>query len=534
MRGWVFGFVILGAGAVGWGQFPGEGQPGGGVDNAVKHANDPVHIVQPTEEKGRESVSLPAAFWNQHMTNWVEVALCGRPSDFLHETVLSVTTTKAILIQAMRDVGFHDADAWVDSVKDFPRVRGDRFLMLLDVDLPGGKHETYSLDELLEYRGWGISTGPYGWMFKGDPERAGNSNLKTQNAKPEGAATQPVDPLLQPDAPDDRFKILRDDPQIALVYKGIQHMSQSFADHPLAYDNWVYPMMRYWRNTTLLPQGVYDSNGDVAVKLTLEKVTEEELLRESARVWHDREYAAFMFKQVPVAQEIDRAKGAFWKMTAAEKKSEKGELLLAEMEKGYAELDAAWAEWSVDHAQFAAEAGDDLAAITAEASRWKTHMELKRTWAEKMYEAEVQQQRGNNGREIEARSEAMLAQTKEVGEYWRGVQAGLDRKTDPRKDWLKHVDAEVDLAAARDAAGKAGVAYGKSLEGGSANAVAQKAYAEALAGVRAAELKLELANVEFEISKREGLEGDPDLPALKKRKEEIEGELKGAETRPGK
>ena len=455
MRHWVFGLAVVGVGAAARGQFPGDAatQP---VDSAVKHANDPVHIVMPVGDEGRGSVSLPAAFWNQHMTNWVEVALCGRPSDFLHETVVSVTTTKAIQMESIRGFAFHDADAWVDSVNDFPRVRGDRFLMLLEVTQAGGKVETYSLDELLEYRGWGISAGPYGWMFKGDPERA------TTKA----AATQPVDPLLQPDAPDDRFKILRDDPQVALVYKGIQHLSQSFADHPLAYDNWVYPMMRYWRNTKLLPQGVYDSNGDVPVKLTLEKVTEERLLRESARVWHDRAYAEFMLKQVPVAKEIDAAKGDFWKLSSEEKKGEKGAMLLAEMEEGYAELDAAWADWSVDHAVFDA-AQDDVKGIKEEAAKWKEHMDLRRTRAEKLYAAEEAALAKEEGKEIVARSEALLAENSEALAYWKEVQGSLDSKNDPRVDWIKHVGAQVALKEAMEAAGKAGLAYGKAVESSS-------------------------------------------------------------------
>ena len=194
-------------------------------------------------------------------------------------------------------------------------------------------------------------------------------------------------------------------------------MSQSFADHPLAYDNWVYPMMRYWRNTKLLPQGVYDSNGDVAVKLILEKVTEEELLTESARVWHDRGYAEFMLKQVRVARGIDAAKGAFWKLSVEEKKGSPGVMLLAEMERGYADLDAAWADWSVDHAAFNAQEADDLPAIKEEAGRWKEHMDLRRTRAEKLYEAQVEVQRGNNGREVEGRAGGRgRAQTQEVGE----------------------------------------------------------------------------------------------------------------------
>ena len=186
-----------------WASFRRQGTNPEAVDVPVKHANDPVRIVVPIETKARGACRCPAAFWNQHMTGRLEVlALCGRPSDFYEQNRAKQATTKAILMQSMREVGFHDADAWVDSANDFPRVRGDRFLMLLEVTRgaeAGGKVETYSLDELLEYRGWGISAGPYGWMFKGDPERA-----TTQ-----AAGTQPVDPLLQlmAAAGDDRFKI---------------------------------------------------------------------------------------------------------------------------------------------------------------------------------------------------------------------------------------------------------------------------------------------------------------------------------------
>ena len=115
------------------------------------------------------------------MTSWVEVAICGRPSDFLHETIVCVTTTKAILMQALHDIGCHDADEWVNSIQDFPKIRGDRLLITLEVTR-NGKTETYSLDELLTYEGWNISTGPYGWMFKGNPGgKTQNSKLKTQN-----------------------------------------------------------------------------------------------------------------------------------------------------------------------------------------------------------------------------------------------------------------------------------------------------------------------------------------------------------------
>ena len=34
-----------------------------------------------------------------------------------------------------------------------------------------GKKEMFSLDEMIGFEGWGVSAGPYGFMFKGDPGR---------------------------------------------------------------------------------------------------------------------------------------------------------------------------------------------------------------------------------------------------------------------------------------------------------------------------------------------------------------------------
>ena len=111
---------------------------------------------------------------------------------------------------------------------------------------------------------------------------------------------------------DDATQILRDDPQIAVAFKGLQNVSQSFADHPLAYEDWVYPMRKLGRNYAVLPDKVYDSNGAIPVTVVFQKVTEEEFLRESARVWHDAAYRDYMLKQVPTAQQIDKDKAAYW------------------------------------------------------------------------------------------------------------------------------------------------------------------------------------------------------------------------------
>ena len=245
------------------------------------------------------------------------MGLCGRPTEFLHETVLSVTTTRTLLEGALREVGFHDADAWVASVKDFPRVRGDKLLVLAEF-MRDGKKETFSLDEMIGFEGWGVSAGPYGFMFKGDPGRdLGKGTTKPANAGAgdgmEGLGGPATVKGTNPgEKEEDATTILRDDPQISVAFKGLQNLSQSFADHPVAYEDWVYPMPKFGRNYAVLPDKVYDSNGSIPVMVIFQKVTEEELLRESARVWHDAAYREYILKQVPMAQRIDKDKAAYW------------------------------------------------------------------------------------------------------------------------------------------------------------------------------------------------------------------------------
>src|SRR5437763_1923849 len=46
-------------------------------------AEPEVKIVKPVVDKAAGTVTLPAMFWNSHSADWIEVALCGKPSDFL-------------------------------------------------------------------------------------------------------------------------------------------------------------------------------------------------------------------------------------------------------------------------------------------------------------------------------------------------------------------------------------------------------------------------------------------------------------------
>jgi len=544
-------------------QVPREARPSAPAAGA---GAEEVKIVVPVVDKAHGSVTLPGAFWNQHLADWLDVAFCGRPSDFLHETVVCATTTRTLVEKALRDVGCRDGDEWADSMKQFARVRGDRLMVTLEFER-AGKKEVWSLDELMTFQGWGVAVGPYGFMYKGDPGAAGG---------PGGAATTPAAAGGPAEgaaaAASDGTKILRDDPQIAVAFKGIQNASQSFADHPLAYDDWVYPSFKLGRNYNALPTAVYDSNGTIPVTITLRHVTEEQLLTESAKVWHDAAFAQFVLKQVPIAQQIDTDKAAFLKNRAKQKAAEPARVpmddataralwgveaeravLLVDIEKNYAALDAAWAAWAADHARFVGEDARVLADLKQEAARWKEHGRLMQVRAEQLALAErasldpallpngppmdaakelkMQQARG---REINARSAALRAGNQQPREYWAEALKNLDPK-DPRETYVKDVRLHVDLTDAREAAAKLGIDYGDALAisdkapaGGPVAALGAQ-YAAALGKVSQAETRLELFNVTFEISKREGFEGDPDLPGLKKRRDELEAKLKELE-----
>ncbi len=503
-------------------------------------AEDKITLVRPTVDKETSTVTLPAAFWNQQLRSVVEVALCGRPSDFLHETILSVTTTQDLLMAALREVGCHDADAWVSSVQDFPRIRGDRLLILLTFE-HNGVVDTYAMDELLAFHGWNTPVGPYGWMFKGDPE----------HVRPEIAPTR--DPITH-ELLSDAGKILRDDPQIAVKIQGIQHISQSFADSPLAYDEWTFPMMDIYRNTRVIPQAVYDSNGKVPVTLRIEKVNEEQFLEGIIRVWHDQAFTAYAAKQLPVARQIDLNKAELWKDVVALKQLPKESardsdifahlsVKAAEVAEGYATLDAAWSSWAADHAAFDPQ-DEDLAILQQEAKLWKEHGQLMEERARQLATAEEalfeertisvkpdadrEALRKARGMEIAARSAALLADIKQPLDRWSFELKNLD-PADPREFMVKGIQYRVALLESQQRAGRIGIAYGKALEAGGAEAAKlQNEWATEQLGVSIAQLQLDLLNTRFEISKREGIDNDPDMPQLKADEARLMGRLEAA------
>ena len=396
-------------------------------------------------------------------------------------------------------------------------------------------------------------------MFRGDPERA---------TKP---ATRPA-PIFgagEGGEEDDRVKILRDDPQIALIFKGLQSASQSFADHPLAYDDWIFPMMNFGRNYKAMPAKVYDSNGQLPVTVTFQKVTEEELLRTQARVWHDDAFRQYILKQVPVAQQIDKDKAALLALMPAVNAARakiggagvaeqdvlgQAGVLSAQIERDYATLDAAWGTWAADHAAVEIDDPKLQAAMKDEAARWKRHVTLEAQAAARRAEADAaaieagrlsrqatteetrRQLHILNGKELVARSEAQVAENTEPTAYWAAERARLDAN-DPRVDWVQEVGLHVEQTAARQRMADAGLAYGRGLEAGKGEAELgplAAAYARAVIDERVLDLRLQLSGLNFEIEKRKAFDNDPDLPRLQARKDRVERDLAAAQaaTRP--
>jgi hypothetical protein len=545
-----------------------------------------IKIVPPSINKEAGLVSVPGVFWNELQAIWIEVAFCGRPSDFLHETIASACITKSSLLDALHIAGFRNESYWVDNPADFPRLRGDRLLVLLEVTLDG-KTETFPLDEMISFRGWNVSVGPYGWMFKGSPPQAATTASQPFPVKPPG--NQIVT---------DAMRILTDDPQIALQFRGLMHTSRSFIDYPLAYIDWVMPDFDYVRNMQIEPRTLalpkpdpkaptiprdtpaalhtrlltqfwttlYNSNGTIPVKISFQKVDEVTYLTEVAKVWHDADAAKFFLTQMEVARTIDndkaewltllpkvRAMAAAARIVDPEKPIAQSPeflrmtILAATIEKNYATLDAAWATWSADHVHL----DDDPtthAEVISEAKVWKEHMQLRQQSAAQnliveqalVDAASISQKPDSpenrralqkaNGMEIEGRARAMLASNKQVLDFWTLRKETLD-PTDPRTEMKRNILTQLALAQARVATGNAGIAYGQALQSADPAALAatQQTYKKAVLTMTIAGLQTQLADLEFEISKREGTD-DPDLAAMLKQRDAINQQLKSAQS----
>jgi hypothetical protein len=139
-----------------------------------------------------------------------------------------------------------------------------------------------------------------------------------------------------------------------------------------------------------------------------------------------------------------------------------------------------------------------------------------------------------NGVEIEARSRAMIAANKQAMDVWKYRKETLE-PDDPRTEMKREIATQLALAQARAATGEAGIAYGKALQNADAGIpAAQETYRQASLAMTIAGLETQLADIDFEISKRDGMD-DPDLPGMIKQRDQWRAELRAAQaaTQPG-
>ncbi len=499
---------------------------------AKSPATNLVRLAAPHFNAAKNSFSIPAAFWNEHLTNWLDVAICGRPSNFLHETILSIQTTRTIIRQAMQTIGFVNADAWAPDFHDFVQVRGQPLLILVRFR-QHGKLRTYPLEELISLEQWNISIGPIGWLYLGTPETHAPT-LHAQNYQPGQRAN--------PNA------ILVDDPQVAMQFRGIQSTSQALVDNPLCFDGWIYPNIRYFRNTSLIPWKVYNSNGAIPTTLIFRRVSEVDYLQQCARYWHDAAFAKYILTHLPIARKIDHFRKMLWQLTHAQHKtwnnSTTVQYAAANLQAGYAALDAAWINWDFHHARFGPGSPAIVAAIKARATLFDQYMHQRQErWAQWLIAAGAARELSAlrkktpapapatlarlQARELAARSRAMLLKNAQALQMWTQKLKSLS-PNDPRKQWIKDVHAEFHLARARQRLGNVGIAYAHALRLHSPKqlAAAQKEYILAILRTTLAGAIVRRVNIEFEISTQRGFASKSHMSRLQAAKAALLQEIK--------
>ncbi len=492
-----------------------------------------VRLAAPQFNAAKNGFSIPAAFWNEHLTNWLDVAICGRPSNFLHETILSIQTTRTIIRHAMKAIGFSNADDWAPDFHDFVQVRGQPLLILVRFR-QGGKMRTFPLEELISLEQWNIAIGPIGWIYLGTPE----AHAPTLHAH----AYQPGQ-WANPNA------ILVDDPQVAMQFRGIQSSSQALVDNPLCFDGWIYPNIRYFRNTSRVPWKVYNSNGSVPATLIFRRVSEVQYLRQCAHYWHDAAFAKYILAQLPIARKIDHFRKELWQLMHMQHKtwtsSPNVQYAAAHLRAGYAALDAAWISWDFHHARFGPGSPATIGAIKARATLFHQYMnQRKQRWAQWLIAAGAVRQMAVlqktsslhpapaalarlQARELAARSRAMLLKNAQVLQMWTKKLKTLS-PTDPRKQWIKDIHAEFNLARARQTLGNAGIAYAHAMRLHSPKqlATAQQEYILAILHATLARAIVRLVNIEFEISSQRGFASKTHLNQLQAAKAALLREVK--------
>ncbi len=483
----------------------------------------------------RHSLSLPAAFWNEHLTNWLDVALCGRPSNFLHETVLSIVATRTMMRRNLKKIGLHSAMDWAPSLADFTINRGDPVLILARFKLHG-KLQTWPLEELISLRGWHVAIGPFGWLYLGNPSPFPVSPSARAAHAGQTVATDTV---------------LMDDPQIAMQFRGLRHTSQSLLNFPLSADNWIYPNIRYHRDVNRVPWAVFNSNGRIPVTMEFKRVSERDYLKDAALHWKNRAFAAYILKFIPLAVRIDRARASLWKAWHQDHKpwrtSQTIALDQAELGRCYTALDAAWIDWDVRHAHFSAGSGKSAVQVRQQAMLFMAHMDQKRSqyrqlWiAAKTHAAIAAIKKAAHGMlsagdrrkirslkasELAAQSHALIDGNLQHLTFWQAKQNHV-KPTDPRKNWLQDIAANLALAKARQSLGHKGIQYAAALRrgNGTATIALQKQYIAAILTVSLRQSQAALVMLEFRIADDKGYVSAAHMNRLLKEKKRIIAEI---------
>lgn len=495
-----------------------------GAQPAVPANRDSITLATPVINAQKHEFKIPAAFWNEHLTDWLDVALCGRPSNFLHETVLSIQTTRHIMKQAFTAIGYHSATKWSPNLTDFGTIRGEPVLILVRFKTHG-KEQTFLLDELIEFRAWHISIGPFGWLYLGthDPYQ-----VAAVGALPQGGQSV------------DSADILRDDPQVAMQFRGIQHASQSLLNFPLCFDNWIYPNIRYHRNSAVLPMKVFNSNGKVPATLIFRRVSEAQYLAAAIKYWHDPRMATRIQKLMPVAKTIDSTRRRLWVLVHQKHwpwTHWRVERCVAQLQYEYSRLQSAWVAWDVAHAQFRAANNLTARQVAAQAKLFSAHLRQVQAGDHQLWLATQAldklralgksppanmsaMARRLRSEELAARSRALLDSNKQDELFWGNKKRGL-KPDDPRKIWIQDVMAQYALAQARKTMGECGLAYAAAMKSGHA-AMAQRQYLAAILKVSLAHEKLALVNVDFHIINDQGFASAKHIQALQKEKATIQ------------
>ncbi len=494
----------------------------------AKPADNTTLLAAPVIHRQKHEFTIPAAFWNEHLTDWLDVALCGRPSNFLHETVLSVQTTRHIIKQAFHAIGYHSAMKWSPDLADFGSIRGQPVLILVRFKLHG-KPQTFLLDELIEFRAWHVSVGPFGWLYLGT-----HNPYHPEHQQAQAKAGQRVDSAA----------ILTDDPQIAMQFRGIQHASQSLLDFPLCFDNWIYPNIRYHRNSSVLSMKVFNSNGKVPAVLVIRRVSEVQYLRAAEKYWHEPGFAACISQEIPVAGKIDSARRRLWQLVHVKHAAWtdwRVERCVAKLQYCNARLQAAWVAWDVAHARFRAANNLTAQQVGQQAKLFLSHLRQvaecdRQLWlatqaADELHKLKLSAKpaaaakiRQLQAAELAARSQALLYSNAQKLQFWGRKKHNL-KPDDPRKIWIRDVQAQYALAEARNAMGRSGLAYAAAMKSG-ASEKQQHAYLTAILRVALAKQNVSLVNIDFHITNDEGFASAKHIAALKVQKVEIQKRIR--------